>query len=173
MAAPISLSSEEKLIGAAKQVAGSTAQLLLACKVKADPDSASMHRLEQASNAVRKATDNLVKAAQQALEREEDTSNVDLNASAVNSVVEVRLHLQLLFWIQFNLVAQFRKSMLEAKFFGWSANWSMPEVDSRNCISADIKPTPRRNSRGKRSLRFLSHFKFLGNGFLLLHALSL
>ena len=82
-------SSEEKLIGAAKQVAGSTAQLLLACKVKADPDSMSMRRLEAASNAVRKATDNLVKAAQQALEREEDSSNVDLNQSAVTSVVEV------------------------------------------------------------------------------------
>ncbi len=81
-------SSEEKLIGAAKQVAGSTAQLLLACKVKADPDSNSMRRLEAASNAVRKATDNLVKAAQQALDREEETANVDLNQSAVNSVVE-------------------------------------------------------------------------------------
>ena len=81
--------SEEKLIGAAKQVAGSTAQLLLACKVKADPESKSMKRLEAASNAVRKATENLVKAAQQALELEDDTDNVDLNKSAVNSVVEV------------------------------------------------------------------------------------
>lgn len=81
--------SEEKLIGAAKQVASSTAQLLLACKVKADPDSATMRRLEAASTAVRKATDNLVKAAQQALDQEEDTHNVDLNKSAVNSVVEV------------------------------------------------------------------------------------
>ena len=82
-------SSEEKLIGASKQVAGSTAQLLLACKVKADPDSRSMKRLEAASNAVRKATDNLVKAAQQALEQEEEAQNIDLNKSAVNSVVEV------------------------------------------------------------------------------------
>eukprot|EP00094_Tigriopus_californicus_P009235 TCALIF_08903-PB protein Name:"Similar to TLN1 Talin-1 (Homo sapiens)" AED:0.39 eAED:0.50 QI:0/0.66/0.71/1/0.66/0.71/7/0/654 len=81
-------SSEEKLIGAAKQVAGSTAQLLLACKVKADPESASMRRLEAASNAVRKATDNLVKAAQQALEQEEENADVDLNKSAVNTVVE-------------------------------------------------------------------------------------
>ena len=81
--------SEEKLIGAAKQVAGSTAQLLLACKVKADPESKAMKRLEAASNAVRKATDNLVKAAQTALEQEDDSSNVDLNKSAVISVVEV------------------------------------------------------------------------------------
>lgn len=81
--------SEEKLIGAAKQVAGSTAQLLLACKVKADPDSKAMRRLEAASNAVRKATDNLVKAAQSALEQEQETSNVDLNKSAVGNVVAV------------------------------------------------------------------------------------
>ena len=64
--------SEEKLIGAAKQVAGSTAQLLLACKVKADPESATMRRLEAASNQVRKATENLVKSAQQALDQEEE-----------------------------------------------------------------------------------------------------
>ena len=50
-----------------------------------------MKRLEAASNAVRKATDNLVKAAQQALEQEEETHNIDLNKSAVNSVVEVIL----------------------------------------------------------------------------------
>jgi hypothetical protein len=80
--------SEEKLISAARQVAGSTAQLLLACKVKAEPGSASMHRLEAASSAVRKATDNLVTAAQQALDNEDVETNVSLNASAVISVVE-------------------------------------------------------------------------------------
>merc|ERR1719225_1412482 len=79
--------SEEKLIGAAKQVAGSTAQLLLACKVKADPESATMRRLEAASNQVRKATENLVKSAQQALDQEE-SHNVDMNKSAVNIVIE-------------------------------------------------------------------------------------
>ena len=88
--------SEEKLIGAAKQVAGSTAQLLLACKVKADPDSKSMKRLEAASQAVRKATDNLVKAAQQALEEHDDADNVEVNRSAVNNVVAV-IHLLLRF----------------------------------------------------------------------------
>ena len=39
-------SSEDKLISAAKQVASSTAQLLVACKVKADPDSKSTQRLQ-------------------------------------------------------------------------------------------------------------------------------
>ncbi|XP_074594271.1 talin-1-like [Brevipalpus obovatus] len=68
--------SEEKLISSAKQVASSTAQLLVACKVKADPDSKSMTRLQGAGNAVKKATDNLVKAAQQAIEHEEEQSLV-------------------------------------------------------------------------------------------------
>jgi len=38
--------SEEKLISSAKQVASSTAQLLVACKVKADPNSTAMHKLQ-------------------------------------------------------------------------------------------------------------------------------
>ncbi|XP_061333237.1 talin-1 isoform X2 [Pezoporus flaviventris] len=42
--------SEEKLISSAKQVAASTAQLLVACKVKADHDSEAMKRLQAAGN---------------------------------------------------------------------------------------------------------------------------
>lgn len=71
--------SEEKLISAAKQVAGSTAQLLVACKVKADPDSNATKRLQAAGNAVKRATDNLVKAAQQAIEHEEEFTVVVKN----------------------------------------------------------------------------------------------
>lgn len=40
------MASEEKLISSAKQVASSTAQLLVACKVKADPDADSTKRLQ-------------------------------------------------------------------------------------------------------------------------------
>jgi len=40
------VASEEKLISSAKQVASSTAQLLVACKVKADPDADSTKRLQ-------------------------------------------------------------------------------------------------------------------------------
>lgn len=48
--------SEEKLISSAKQVAASTAQLLVACKVKADQDSEAMRRLQvMVSDAGRKA----------------------------------------------------------------------------------------------------------------------
>lgn len=57
--------SEEKLISAAKQVASSTAQLLVACQVKADRDSVAMRRLQAAGNAVKRATEALVRAAQQ------------------------------------------------------------------------------------------------------------
>lgn len=68
--------SEEKLISAAKQVAGSTAQLLVACKVKADPDSNATKRLQAAGNAVKRATDNLVRAAQQAIENDDEVTVV-------------------------------------------------------------------------------------------------
>ena len=84
-------SSEEKMVAAAKQVSAATAQLLVACKVKADPDSAAMKRLESASNAVRRATDNLVKAAQENMERnEEDRNSVPLKGSnPINKMVQV------------------------------------------------------------------------------------
>jgi talin len=81
-------SSEEKLVAAAKQVSAATAQLLVACKVKADPDSAAMKRLEVASNAVRRATDNLVKAAQDNIERMDDVQEETLNQSAVHVFAE-------------------------------------------------------------------------------------
>ncbi|GFY46974.1 talin-2 [Trichonephila inaurata madagascariensis] len=79
--------SEEKLISSAKQVASSTAQLLVACKVKADPDSQSMHRLQQAGNAVKRATDNLVRAAQQAIEHDEERSLV-INKRMVGGIAQ-------------------------------------------------------------------------------------
>eukprot|EP00795_Rhopilema_esculentum_P003812 gene3812-15100_t len=56
--------SEEKLIASAKAVANSTAQLLLACRVKADPTSLTQKRLQAAGNQIKRAADNLVKAAQ-------------------------------------------------------------------------------------------------------------
>ncbi|XP_063985728.1 talin-2 isoform X1 [Diachasmimorpha longicaudata] len=81
------VSSEEKLISSAKQVASSTAQLLVACKVKADPDSESTKRLQNAGNAVKKATDNLVRAAQQAIQQEEERSLV-LNKRMVGGIAQ-------------------------------------------------------------------------------------
>lgn len=81
------VSSEEKLVSSAKQVASSTAQLLVACKVKADPDSDSTKRLQAAGNAVMRATDNLVRAAQQAIQQEEERSLV-LNRRMVGGIAQ-------------------------------------------------------------------------------------
>ena len=61
---------EEHLIAAAKQVSKSTAQLFLAFKVKADINSAAMEGLKTASNAIKKATDELVKSAQESIQEE-------------------------------------------------------------------------------------------------------
>lgn len=68
--------SEEKLEAAAQGVSTATGQLLIACKVKAEPDSEAMKRLDQAGAGVRRAADNLVKASTAARENKmEEPSN--------------------------------------------------------------------------------------------------
>ena len=79
--------SEERLISAAKQVASCTAQLLVACKVKADSTSQGMRRLQVAGNAVKKATENLVRAAQQAIEAE-DEQTINLSTRRVSGIAQ-------------------------------------------------------------------------------------
>eukprot|EP00063_Salmo_salar_P007922 XP_013982757.1 PREDICTED: talin-2-like [Salmo salar] len=83
--------SEEKLISSAKQVAASTAQLLVACKVKADQDSEAMRRLQAAGNAVKRASDNLVRAAQKAAFHKADDDNVVVKTKFVGGIAQVRL----------------------------------------------------------------------------------
>ncbi|KAM9408896.1 LOW QUALITY PROTEIN: talin-2-like [Pholidichthys leucotaenia] len=82
-------STEEKLISSAKQVAASTAQLLVACKVKADQDSEAMRRLQIAGNAVKKASDNLVKAAQKAAFDKADEDNVVVKTKFVGGIAQI------------------------------------------------------------------------------------
>ena len=125
--------------------------------MKADPDSASMRRLEVASNAVRKATDNLVKAAQQALENEEEPDNVNLNRSAVNTVVEV--------FISTHLIGQclelyglvFRRSTRGARCSAWSASLSRHVPGWRSCTRGATRRTQRLSSRGKKRAEYLVH----------------
>ncbi|CAL1533836.1 unnamed protein product, partial [Lymnaea stagnalis] len=81
--------SEERLIASAKEVAGSTAQLLMACKVKADSDSMARKRLQAAGNAVKRATEALVKAAQQAKDHIDDDSAVTVNKRMVGGIAQV------------------------------------------------------------------------------------
>ena len=47
--------------------------------MKADPDSAATKRLQAAGNAVKRATDNLVRAAQQAIEQDDEFTVVVKN----------------------------------------------------------------------------------------------
>ncbi|XP_057660933.1 talin-1 isoform X1 [Diorhabda carinulata] len=81
------MGSEDKLIAAAKQVASSTAQLLVACKVKAEGDTEATRRLHTAGNAVIRSTDNLVRAAQQAKSVEEERYLV-LNKKMVGGIAQ-------------------------------------------------------------------------------------
>ncbi|KAK7096337.1 hypothetical protein V1264_005641 [Littorina saxatilis] len=80
--------SEEKLIASAKEVAGSTAQLLMACKVKADPGSVAMQRLQAAGNAVKRASEALVRAAQQERELTEEEESLTVNKRMVGGIAQ-------------------------------------------------------------------------------------
>ncbi|XP_013859050.1 talin-2 isoform X4 [Austrofundulus limnaeus] len=81
--------SEEKLISSAKQVAASTAQLLVACKVKANHDSEAMRRLQAAGNAVKRASDNLVKAAQKAAFDKTEDDSVLVKTKFVGGIAQI------------------------------------------------------------------------------------
>ncbi|TNN57040.1 Talin-2 [Liparis tanakae] len=67
--------SEEKLISSAKQVAASTAQLLVACKA--------------AGNAVKRAADNLVKAAQKAAFDKTEVDSVVVKTKFVGGIAQI------------------------------------------------------------------------------------
>ncbi|KAL5020155.1 hypothetical protein ScPMuIL_003047 [Solemya velum] len=80
--------SEEKLIASAKEVAGSTAALLLACQVKADPGSVAMQRLQAAGKAVKRATEALVKSAQQSRNQDSDEQKLTINKRMVGGIAQ-------------------------------------------------------------------------------------
>ncbi|XP_003372683.1 putative I/LWEQ domain protein, partial [Trichinella spiralis] len=65
-------SAAQRELVAQGRVAASTAHLLVACKVKADMNSKVMRRLQAAGNAVKTATEHLVRAARQAIEIEDE-----------------------------------------------------------------------------------------------------
>ncbi|KAL3090978.1 hypothetical protein niasHS_007353 [Heterodera schachtii] len=81
-------STEEKLIAAAKQVASSTAHLLVACKVKCDLNSRAMQRLQSAGHAVKTATEHLVNAARQAI-TQEDCRGLVISEKIVTGITQM------------------------------------------------------------------------------------
>ncbi|XP_048581539.1 talin-like isoform X2 [Nematostella vectensis] len=80
--------SEERLVAGANQVASSTAQLLLACRVKADAHSATQRRLQVAGNAVKRAAENLVRAAKSAAVFEEEETTIIINTRFVGGIAQ-------------------------------------------------------------------------------------
>lgn len=82
------IGSEAMLISAAKQVAGSTAQLLISFKVKADTFSKSGRPLQKSANTVMKATQQLVLTAQNSIKHDDIQF-----ANPGNVVSRVRLEL--------------------------------------------------------------------------------
>ncbi|CAD5207938.1 unnamed protein product [Bursaphelenchus xylophilus] len=79
--------SEEKLAACAKTVAAHTAQLLVACRVKADQGSHNMQRLQSAGQAVRVAAESLVNAARQRVA--DDERIVVINDRMVHGIAQV------------------------------------------------------------------------------------
>ncbi|XP_037872842.1 talin-1 isoform X5 [Bombyx mori] len=79
--------TEERLISSARQVASSTAHLLVACKVKADPGAESTRRLQAAGAEVIRSTDNLVRAARDAIHCDDERSLV-LNRRMVGGIAQ-------------------------------------------------------------------------------------
>ncbi|KAK3099739.1 hypothetical protein FSP39_008848 [Pinctada imbricata] len=80
--------SEERLIAAAHEVASSTVALVMACTVKADPNSKSMQRLQEAGNKVKVATDALVKEAREAKTWTEEEEKVVVNKRQVGGIAQ-------------------------------------------------------------------------------------
>ncbi|CAF3405979.1 unnamed protein product [Rotaria sp. Silwood1] len=80
--------TKEKLISSAKQVSSNTAALLVACKVKADFMSQSMTRLQNTSNAVKRAADILVRTAQQAIDMQQEEKQIEVSTRLVSGIAQ-------------------------------------------------------------------------------------
>ncbi|XP_050540702.1 talin-1 isoform X2 [Daktulosphaira vitifoliae] len=81
------ISTENKLISAANQVATCTTQLLVECKVRADPNSDATKRLLASGNVVKRATENVVRAARQAM-KADDMKRLILDESIVGGMAQ-------------------------------------------------------------------------------------
>ncbi|CAF1015805.1 unnamed protein product [Rotaria sordida] len=80
--------TEEKLISSAKQVSSNTAALLVACKVKADFMSQTMTRLQNASNAVKRTADILVRTAQQTIDMQQEEKHIEVSKRLVSGIAQ-------------------------------------------------------------------------------------
>ncbi|XP_078023280.1 huntingtin-interacting protein 1 isoform X2 [Epinephelus lanceolatus] len=86
----------EELMVCSHEIAASTAQLVAASKVKADKDSANLHRLQQASRGVTQATAAVVASTKSGKSQIEDTDTMDFSSMTLTQIKRQEMDSQVL-----------------------------------------------------------------------------
>ncbi|XP_027901262.1 huntingtin-interacting protein 1 isoform X1 [Xiphophorus couchianus] len=86
----------EELMVCSHEIAASTAQLVAASKVKADKDSANLHRLQQASRGVTQATAAVVASTKSGKSQIEDTETMDFSSMTLTQIKRQEMDAQVL-----------------------------------------------------------------------------
>ncbi|XP_007564221.1 huntingtin-interacting protein 1 isoform X2 [Poecilia formosa] len=86
----------EELMVCSHEIAASTAQLVAASKVKADKDSANLHRLQQASRGVTQATATVVASTKSGKSQIEDTETMDFSSMTLTQIKRQEMDAQVL-----------------------------------------------------------------------------
>uniref|UniRef100_A0A3Q3W6E4 Huntingtin-interacting protein 1-related protein n=1 Tax=Mola mola TaxID=94237 RepID=A0A3Q3W6E4_MOLML len=86
----------EELMVCSHEIAASTAQLVAASKVKADKDSANLHRLRQASRGVTQATAAVVASTKSGKSQIEETETMDFSSMTLTQIKRQEMDAQVL-----------------------------------------------------------------------------
>ncbi|XP_019741502.1 huntingtin-interacting protein 1 isoform X1 [Hippocampus comes] len=86
----------EELMVCSREIAASTAQLVAASKVKADKDSANLHRLQQASRGVTQATATVVASTKSGKSQIEDKDTMDFSSMTLTQIKRQEMDAQVL-----------------------------------------------------------------------------
>uniref|UniRef100_A0A672HV39 Huntingtin-interacting protein 1-related protein n=1 Tax=Salarias fasciatus TaxID=181472 RepID=A0A672HV39_SALFA len=86
----------EELMVCSHEIAASTAQLVAASKVKADKDSANLHRLQQASRGVTQATATVVASTKSGKSQIEDRDTMDFSSMTLTQIKRQEMDAQVL-----------------------------------------------------------------------------
>uniref|UniRef100_A0A667YP65 Huntingtin interacting protein 1 n=1 Tax=Myripristis murdjan TaxID=586833 RepID=A0A667YP65_9TELE len=86
----------EELMVCSHEIAASTAQLVAASKVKADKDSANLHRLQQASRGVTQATAAVVASTKSGKSQIEETDTMDFSSMTLTQIKRQEMDAQVL-----------------------------------------------------------------------------
>ncbi|KAG7278958.1 hypothetical protein CRUP_036609, partial [Coryphaenoides rupestris] len=86
----------EELMVCSHEIAASTAQLVAASKVKADKDSANLHRLQQASRGVAQATAGVVASTKSGKSQIEETDTMNFSSMTLTQIKRQEMDSQVL-----------------------------------------------------------------------------